>query len=125
MPELWDKKTNNGSEGNGKLPKGQLLLILIAVLVTLFSANLMRSYMMSKSQKEISYDAFVRDVDDGQIESAASRSRRLNLPIIHVPDEGIVADLFLALTHHIAPHQICGKECHQNCNQDKQKLTLR
>ena len=74
-----DKKTNNGSEGNGKLPKGQLLLILIAVLVTLFSANLMRSYMMSKSQKEISYDAFIRDVDDGQIESVTVRSTQIQL----------------------------------------------
>ena len=53
-----DKQQNNqpqdGENGsNGKFPKNQFYIVLIAVFITFAIAAFMRSYMIDKSQKEI------------------------------------------------------------------------
>ena len=66
---------NNNSQqpqqngNNNKFPKGQFIVMLIAALVTLGVAGMMKSYMGSRSQKEVTYDQFIEEVEDGQVES--------------------------------------------------------
>ena len=43
----------NGNQGNnGKFPKNQLLIVLIAAFITFAIAGFMRGYMTDKSQKK-------------------------------------------------------------------------
>ena len=56
-----DKQQNNqpqdGENGsNGQCPKNQFYIVLLAVFITFAIAAFMRSYMIDKSQKEITYD---------------------------------------------------------------------
>ncbi|WP_177959130.1 ATP-dependent zinc metalloprotease FtsH [Lachnoclostridium sp. Marseille-P6806] len=76
---------NNNSQqpqqngNNNKFPKGQFIVMLIAALVTLGVAGMMKSYMGSRSQKEVTYDQFIEEVEDGQVESILRRSSRIEI----------------------------------------------
>lgn len=54
-------------------------MMLIAALVTLGVAGMMKSYMGSRSQKEVTYDQFIEEVEDGQVESILRRSSRIEI----------------------------------------------
>lgn len=63
---------NNNQPDNGNNNKGtrnQLLVMLIAALITLTAVTLMKNAMTSAKQKEISYDQFVTEVNAGEIEA--------------------------------------------------------
>ncbi|MCD8369418.1 MAG: ATP-dependent zinc metalloprotease FtsH [Clostridiales bacterium] len=67
-----------GGDGN-KFPRSQVLVALLIALVTLLAATMMRNYMTDKSQQEVTYDEFVRDVENGEVESVTIRSARISI----------------------------------------------
>ena len=79
-----DKQQNNqpqdGENGsNGKFPKNQFYIVLIAVFITFAIAAFMRSYMIDKSQKEIPYDEFVSQLENGDIEAVTIRNTQIDI----------------------------------------------
>ena len=79
-----DKQQNNqpqdGENGsNGKFPKNQFYIVLIAVFITFAIAAFMRSYMIDKSQKEITYDEFVSQLENGDIEAVTIRNSQIDI----------------------------------------------
>lgn len=79
-----DKPQNNqpqdGENGsNGKFPKNQFYIVLIAVFITFAIAAFMRSYMIDKSQKEITYDEFVSQLENGDIEAVTIRNTQIDI----------------------------------------------
>ena len=79
-----DKQQNNqpqdGENGsNGKFPKNQFYIVLIAVFITFSIAAFMRSYMIDKSQKEITYDEFVSQLENGDIEAVTIRNTQIDI----------------------------------------------
>ena len=81
---LWIKQQNNqpqdGENGsNGKFPKNQFYIVLIAVFITFAIAAFMRSYMIDKSQKEITYDEFVSQLENGDIEAVTIRNTQIDI----------------------------------------------
>ena len=67
---------NNGGSGNGgnnnpqnRNKKSQTIIILIiAAIVTIFASSIMSSLLEDATTKEISYDEFVKKVEDGEVE---------------------------------------------------------
>jgi cell division protease FtsH len=81
---FMDKQQNNqpqdGENGsNGKFPKNQFYIVLIAVFITFAIAAFMRSYMIDKSQKEIPYDEFVSQLENGDIEAVTIRNTQIDI----------------------------------------------
>lgn len=77
-----DNNTNNqpqDNENKNKLPKNQIIVILVAAFITMFVAGMMRSYMADKSLKEIGYDQFVQEVEAGDIESVVVKNNQINI----------------------------------------------
>ena len=81
MPNMENNKSQQPQQNgnNNKFPKGQFIVMLIAALVTLGVAGMMKSYMGSRSQKEVTYDQFIEEVEDGQVESILRRSSRIEI----------------------------------------------
>lgn len=85
-----DKQQNNqpqdGENGsNGKFPKNQFYIVLIAVFITFAIAAFMRSYMIDKSQKEITYDEFVSQLENETLRQSPSPTPRLIFSIRKTP----------------------------------------
>lgn len=85
-----DKQQNNqpqdGENGsNGKFPKNQFYIVLIAVFITFAIAAFMRSYMIDKSQKEIPYDEFVSQLETETLRQSPSATPRLIFSIRKTP----------------------------------------
>ena len=81
MPNMDNNNSQQPQQNgnNNKVPKGQFIVMLIAALVTLGVAGMMKSYMGSRSQKEVTYDQFIEEVEDGQVESILRRSSRIEI----------------------------------------------
>ena len=81
MPNMDSNNSQQPQQNgnNNKFPKGQFIVMLIAALVTLGVAGMMKSYMGSRSQKEVTYDKFIEEVEDGQVESILRRSSRIEI----------------------------------------------
>ena len=81
MPNMDNNNSQQPQQNgnNNKFPKGQFIVMLIAALVTLGVAGMMKSYMVSRSQKEVTYDQFIEEVEDGQVESILRRSSRIEI----------------------------------------------
>ena len=80
MPDMDNKNQQPQQNGeNNKFPKGQLIVVLVAALITLAVAGMMRNYIGSKSQKEVTYDQFIEEVEDGQVEAVLRRSHRIEI----------------------------------------------
>lgn len=81
MPNMDNNNSQQPQQNgnNNKFPKGQFIVMLIAALVTLGVAGMMKSYMGSRSQKEVTYDQFIEEVEDGQVESILRRSSRIEI----------------------------------------------
>lgn len=70
----------NGNQGNnGKFPKNQLLIVLIAAFITFAIAGFMRGYMTDKSQKEITYDEFVSEVEHGDVKAVTIKNSQIDI----------------------------------------------
>ena len=81
MPNMDNNNSQQPQQNgnNNKFPQGQFIVMLIAALVTLGVAGMMKSYMGSRSQKEVTYDQFIEEVEDGQVESILRRSSRIEI----------------------------------------------
>lgn len=81
MPNMDNNNSQQPQQNgnNNKFPKSQFIVMLIAALVTLGVAGMMKSYMGSRSQKEVTYDQFIEEVEDGQVESILRRSSRIEI----------------------------------------------
>lgn len=81
MPNMDNNNSQQPQQNgnNNKFPKGQFIVMLIAALVTLGVAGMMKSHMGSRSQKEVTYDQFIEEVEDGQVESILRRSSRIEI----------------------------------------------
>ena len=81
MPNMDNNNSQQPQQNgnNNKFPKGQFIVMLIAALVTLGVAGMMKSYMGSRSQKEVTYDQFIEEVEDGQVESILRRSSQIEI----------------------------------------------
>lgn len=64
---------------NGKFPKNQVLIVAIAALITFAIAGFMRSYMADRSQQEITYDEFLSEVEDGEIEAVTIKNTQIDI----------------------------------------------
>ena len=70
----------NGNQGNnGKFPKNQLFIVLIAAFITFAIAGFMRGYMTDKSQKEITYDEFVSEVEHGDVKAVTIKNSQIDI----------------------------------------------
>ena len=70
----------NGNQGNnGKFPKNQLFIVLIAAFITFAIAGFMRGYMTDKSQKEITYDEFVSEVEHGEVKAVTIKNSQIDI----------------------------------------------
>ena len=70
----------NGNQGNnGKFPKNQLLIVLLAAFITFAIAGFMRGYMTDKSQKEITYDEFVSEVEHGDVKAVTIKNSQIDI----------------------------------------------
>lgn len=78
-----DNHANNQPQenggGNDKFPKNQLMVVLLAAFITFGIAGFMRTYMADKSQQEISYDAFIKEVEQGSVESVTVRNNQIDI----------------------------------------------
>ena len=78
-----DNHANNQPQenggGNDKFPKNQLRVVLLAAFITFGIAGFMRTYMADKSQQEISYDAFIKEVEQGSVESVTVRNNQIDI----------------------------------------------
>lgn len=66
-------------EDKNKFPKNQLIIVLIATILTLFAAQMMRAYMNDQSLQEISYDQFIAEVEQGDVESVVVRNSQIDI----------------------------------------------
>lgn len=77
-----DNNANKPPQENGnnnKFPKNQIIIMLFAAFITFFAASMMKTYMADKSQKEISYDQFVAEVEQGEIASVTVRNAQIDI----------------------------------------------
>ena len=78
-----DNHANNQPQenggGNDKFPKNQLMVVLLAAFITFGIVGFMRTYMADKSQQEISYDAFIKEVEQGSVESVTVRNNQIDI----------------------------------------------
>ncbi|MEG1876333.1 MAG: ATP-dependent zinc metalloprotease FtsH [Lachnospiraceae bacterium] len=71
---------NNTPGGNGQPPKKQnLLLLLLASLISLLMMSYIMNLMTGGTDKEISYNEFLTMVDKGEVESVKLASDRINI----------------------------------------------
>ena len=80
MDNQQNNQSPNGENGNnGKFPKNQLLIVLIAAFITFAIAGFMRGYMADRSQKEITYDEFVAQVENGDVEAVTIKNTQIDI----------------------------------------------
>ena len=76
-------QNNNGGKGpggNGEDPKKQsIFLLLIASLITLFCMSYFMKTLTGNSEKEITYNEFIRMVENGEVESVQIESDRITI----------------------------------------------
>ena len=69
---------NNGSGGNGNDPRRQsLIMLVIAALVTLLCISMFMKMLTGASNQEITYNAFISMVENGQVSSVTVESDRI------------------------------------------------
>ncbi|MGN1181293.1 MAG: ATP-dependent zinc metalloprotease FtsH [Suilimivivens sp.] len=70
----------NGPGNNGKDPKKQsIILFLIAALVTLIMMSSFMKMMTGETEREISYNDFIKMLEEGEIESVEISTDRINI----------------------------------------------
>lgn len=88
MDNNKNRPDNSGgnSNGSGKMPKGQLMILLIAAVITLSTVTMMKNFMVDKQRQEVSYSEFVTEANQGQIESVTVKGGGTELSITYKPD---------------------------------------
>ena len=69
---------NNQNRNNGKKPGGPGIWVMVIVLcITLAVVSMMNSALKKSQSQEVSYDEFVRMIEDGEVESVRESGSRL------------------------------------------------
>ena len=80
---------NNGPGGNGEDPKKQsIFLLLIATLITLLCMSYFMKALTGNTEREITYNEFIRMVEEGEVKSVQIESDRITIE--PVKEEGII-----------------------------------
>lgn len=78
-----DNNNNQNQGNNGGSPKGSnsqtILILVIAAVITFICITMMKDVMTKKSTQELSYDTFVKMVEDGEVESISIGSAEINI----------------------------------------------
>lgn len=78
-----NKNNNNGNRGpggNGDSPKRQsIFLLLIAALITLLCMSYFMKAMTGGTEKEITYNEFIKMVEDGEVESVVVETDQITI----------------------------------------------
>ncbi len=84
-----DKKndSNNNKRGTNNNNKKALLYCLIAAVITLSLFSYMSNQLEEGSKEEISYDQFMKMVDDGEVKSVLMQSDKLVIEPVTQPNE--------------------------------------
>ncbi len=78
---------NSGPGGGGEDPKKQsIFLLLIASLVTLFCMSYFMKALTGNTEKEITYNEFIRMVESGEVESVQIESDRITIKPVKKED---------------------------------------
>ena len=81
---------NNGPGGNGEDPKKQsIFLLLIATLITLLCMSYFMKALTGNTEREITYNEFIRMVEEGEVKSVQIESDRITIE--PVKEEGTVS----------------------------------
>jgi len=76
-----DNKHNSPDQNNGKVPKNQITILILAALLTLMAVSFMQNVLNKSMKKELSYDEFVKYVEAGQIESVVIRNTEISVTL--------------------------------------------
>ena len=81
---------DNGPGGNGEDPKKQsIFLLLIATLITLLCMSYFMKALTGNTEREITYNEFIRMVEEGEVKSVQIESDRITIE--PVKEEGTVS----------------------------------
>ena len=71
---------NNQNRNNGKKPGGPGIWVMVIVLcITLAVVSMMNSALKKSQSQEVSYDEFVRMIEDGEVEAVRESGSRLEI----------------------------------------------
>ena len=65
--------------GNGKFPKNQMWVMLIAAIFTLGVVTMMKNVMVSEREKEVTYSQFWEQVERGEVESVTVSGSQIDI----------------------------------------------
>ena len=83
---------NGGPNGNGGDPRKQsLIMLVIAALVTLLCISMFMKMLTGASNQEITYNSFVKMVEDGDVKSVTVETDRITI----YPKEGKTSSPFM------------------------------
>lgn len=72
-----NRPQDNG--GNGKFPKNQMWVMLIAAIFTLGVVTMMKNVMVDERQKEVTYSQFWEEVEQGEVEAVTITGSQINI----------------------------------------------
>jgi len=74
-----DNNNNRPQENgnNNKVPKNQFVVLLVAAIITFAVVTMMKDYMTGARQKEISYDQFIAEVQNGEVKAVRIRNSQI------------------------------------------------
>lgn len=74
-----DNNNNRPQENgnNNKVPKNQFVVLLVAAIITFAVVTMMKDYMTGARQKEISYDQFIAEVQNGEVEAVRIKNSQI------------------------------------------------
>lgn len=76
-----DNKHNSPDQNNGKVPKNQITILILAALLTLMAVSFMQNVLNKSIKQELSYDQFVKYVEAEQIESVIIRNTEISIKL--------------------------------------------
>ena len=70
---------NGGNNNKNQGPQSQIMVMLVAAIITMVAVYMMRNVMVSEGREEISYNQFVEEVESGIVESVLVKSSVLDI----------------------------------------------
>ena len=70
---------SGGNNNKNQGPQSQIMVMLIAAIITLVAVYVMRSIMVTEGREEITYNEFVEEVEAGIVESVLVKSSVLDI----------------------------------------------
>ena len=70
---------NGGNNNKNQGPQSQIMVMLVAAVITMIAVYMMRNVMVSEGREEVSYNQFVEEVESGIVESVLVKSSVLDI----------------------------------------------